>query len=413
MFRKLLTFEEAKQALAQQLKPKPLGTESIPLLEAHNRIIAQDVVSALDIPPFDRSTVDGYAIKAQDTYGADENQPVKVKICGMVNIGEMPKLIVKNGEAAEIVTGAPIPEGAEAVVMIEDTNRENDDLTVYNAVTIRENVMKKGTDIQQGQTVLKAGTTLGFREIGVLAALGNAKVDVYKVPVVAVLSTGGELIEPGKELSPGKIFDINAYSLSAAISESGANPIYIGVVPDDKNELRRVLKHALSLADVVVTSGGVSIGPTDIMPHTLNSLGESGIIFSGVAVKPGKPVTAALIGQKPVFSFPGHPTAALLMFHLLARPILQIMGGKIKSEAVPMNAIAKSRMFSAKGRRTFVMVHLKRDASGRLFAESVESGASGAITTLAKADGYVEIAENVQFIDIDEEVKVWLFRENK
>ncbi len=409
MFRKLLTFEEAKKAL-QQLNLSTLGVEQVPLLESYGRVLAQDLVSALDIPPFDRSTVDGYAVKAQDTYGAEENQPVRVRICGSVSIGELPKVKVNAGEAAEIVTGAPIPEGADSVVMVEDTNRINDDLDVYSAVTIKENIMKKGTDIQLGQTALRAGMTLGPREIGVLAALGKAVVDVYRVPIVAVLSTGGEVTEPGKELLPGKIFDINAYSLCAAIFESNSRPILIGVVSDDKHELRKALEHALTLADVVVTSGGVSIGPKDIIPQTVNSLGAPGLIFSGVSVKPGKPVTAALIGRKPVFSFPGHPAAALLMFQLLARPILQTMAGKSESEPASVNAFSGNRMFSAKGRRTFVMVHLIRNPEGKLYTESVETGVSGAITTLAKADGYVEVPENVQFIDINEEVKVWLLK---
>ena len=272
--------------------------------------------------------------------------------------------------------------------------------------------MKKGADIKNGETVLKAGQVLGSREIGVLAALGMAKVKVFRVPTVAVLSTGAEVTEPGKALPPGKIYDINAYSLSAAVLESGGKPVYAGVVPDEKAKLRKALEHALASADMVVTSGGVSVGPKDIIPETVASLGKPGLIFSGIAVKPGKPATAALIGKKPVFSFPGHPTSALLMFHLLARPVIQVMAGRTVREMASVKAVAGSRMFSAKGRRTFVMVKVKRDKLGRLVAEAVETGASGAITTLAKADGFVEIPENQQFVDADEEVSVLLFKEN-
>ncbi len=412
MFRKLLTFEEAKKALSEKLQPKPLGTEQIPLLEAHRRVLAEDAVSTLDIPPFNRSTVDGYAVKAEDTFGAEENQPVKLRICGSVVIGELPQLSVEAGETAEIVTGAPIPEGADAVVMVEDTDRQNGEVKVFSSVTQGENVMKKGSDIKNGETVLKAGTLLGSRETGVLAALGAAKVQVYVVPTVAVLSTGAEVTEPGKELPPGKIYDINAYSLCAAVLESGGKPVYQGVVPDDKAVLREALLKALGSADVVVTSGGVSVGPKDIMPETVGSLGKSGLVFSGVAVKPGKPVTVALVDVKPVFSFPGHPTSALLMFHLLARPVIQVMAGGVARELAMVRAVAGGRMFAAKGRRTFVMVRLRKETSGRVVAEAVESGASGAITTLARADGFVEIPENVQFVDADEEVVVRLFREN-
>jgi molybdopterin biosynthesis enzyme len=190
MFRKLMTFDEAKKVISEQLKPKALGEEEISLLEAYNRVLRENVVSALDIPPFNRSTVDGYAVKAEGTFGAEENQPAKLTARGMVSVGEPPKIRISKGEAAEIVTGAPIPEGADAVVMVEDTDREDAELRVYRAVTKDENVMKKGTDIKKGETVLKAGQILGASEIGVLAALGLTKVKVFKVPVVAVLSTG-------------------------------------------------------------------------------------------------------------------------------------------------------------------------------------------------------------------------------
>lgn len=282
MFRKLLTFDEAKKAIRQKLPHKPLGTEQIPLLEAHGRVLGEDAVSALDIPPFNRSTVDGYAVKAEDTFGAEENQPVTLRVCGAVVIGELPQISVAKGEAADIVTGAPIPEGADAVVMVEDTDRQNGEVKVFSSVTQSENVMKKGADIKNGETVLKAGVRLGSREVGVLAALGTAKVKVYVVPTVAVLSTGAEVTDPGRELPPGKIYDINAYSLCAAVLESGGKPVYQGVVPDDKAVLREALRRALASADVVVTSGGVSVGPKDIMPETVAALGEPGLIFSGL-----------------------------------------------------------------------------------------------------------------------------------
>lgn len=413
MFRKLVTFEEAKAMIQQTLQPKPVGTEEIPLLQAYSRVLAVDVTSKLDIPPFSRSTVDGFAVKAKSTFGADENQPIALKVCGFVAIGEQPTLSVQNGDSAEIVTGAPIPEGADAVVMVEDTQREDDKLSVYSSVTQNENVMKKGADIKAGETVLEAGRVLGSRDIGVLAALGNDKVQVFKVPTVAVLSTGGEVTEPGKPLPQGKIYDINAYSLFTAVLESGGKPVYAGVVLDEKEPLRKALENALASADIVMTSGGVSVGPKDIIPATVDSLGKPGVFISGIALKPGKPTTIALIGNKPVFSFPGHPTSALLNFFLLARPIIQVMAGKAPRDLASIRAVAERRMFSAKGRLTFVMVKLVLDEAKGLLAEPVESGASGAITTLAKADGFVEIAENQQFVDVGDEVRVWLFRENK
>ncbi len=410
MFRKLMTLDEAKKVIEDQFKPVFLGEEEAVLLEAYNRVLNEDVVSSLDIPPFNRSTVDGYAVKAEDTFGAEENEPATLRVSGAVNVGEQPQVKVGKGEAVEIVTGAPIPEGADAVVMVEDTEREDSELRVFGAVTANENVMKKGSDIKKGAVVLKKGQVLGSSEIGVLAALGLTKVKVLKIPIVAVLSTGGEVTELGKELPPGKIYDINAYSISTAVIESGGKPVYLGVVPDDKAALSKALQTAVDSADVVITSGGVSVGPRDYTPQIVDSLGKPGIVVYGVAVKPGKPTTVGFVGEKPVFALPGNPTSALLIFYLFARPLIQRLAGRPASGMRVVRAFAGSRMFSAKGRRTFIMVRLEFDKQCRLIAEPVETGASGAITTLAKADGFVEIAENEQFVDVDEEVAVMLFR---
>jgi molybdenum cofactor synthesis domain-containing protein len=409
MFRKLLTFDEAKKKIDDEFKPVFLGEEAV-LLEANNRVLNEDVVSMLDIPPFNRSTVDGYAVKAQDTFGSDENKPVTLKVSGAVNIGELSNVKLEKGEAVEIVTGAPIPEGADAVVMVEDTEREDADLKVFVAVTVGENVMKKGSDIKKGSLVLKKGQVLGSSEIGVLAALGLTQIKVLKIPMIAVLSTGAEVTEPGKPLPPGKIYDINAYSISTAVIESGGKPVYFGVVPDDKAALLKALHTAVASSDMVITSGGVSVGPRDYTPQIVDSLGKPGIVVYGIAVKPGKPTTVGFVGNKPVFSLPGHPTSALLIFYLLARPLILRLAGRPATGMKMVRAFAGSRMFSAKGRRTFVMVKLEFDKSCRLIAEPVETGASGAITTLANADGFVEIAENEQFVDVDQEVAVVLFR---
>ncbi len=410
MFRKLMTFEEAKKTIDEYFKPAFLGDEEAVLLEAYNRVLSEDIISALDIPGFNRSTMDGYAVKAQDTVGADENQPVTLKVTGALNIGEQPQIKVENGEAVEIVTGAPMPEGADAVVMIEDTEHEDSELHLYAAVTSNENVMKKGSDIKKDAVVLKKGQVLGSSEIGVLAALGLKSVKVQKIPVVAVLSTGGEVTELGRELQAGKIYDINAYSLSTAVIESGGKPVYFGVVPDDKAALSKAMQTAVASADMVITSGGVSVGPRDYTPQILDSLGKPGIVVYGIAVKPGKPTTVGFIGDKPVFSLPGNPTSALLIFYLLARPLILRLAGRPVTPMKMVRAVAGARMFSAKGRRTFVMVKLEFDETCRLIAAPVETGASGAITTLANADGFVEIAENEQFVDVDQEVAVVLFR---
>ncbi len=410
MFRKLLTVDEARVVIGKNFKPAFLGEEETVLLEAYNRVLCQDITSALDIPPFNRSTMDGYAVRAEDTVGADENEPANLKVSGVVCIGEKPQARVAKGEAMEIVTGAPIPEGADAVVMVEDTQREDDTLQVFTAVIAGENVMKKGSDIKEGKVVLKRGHVLGSSEIGAIAALGLTKVSVAKIPIVAVLSTGGEVTELGKELPVGKIYDINAYSLSTAVIESGGKPVYFGVIPDDKAALSKTLQTAVASADMVITSGGVSVGPHDYTPQIVDSLGKPGVVVSGVAIKPGKPMTVGFVEGKPVFSLPGNPTSALLIFYLFARPLLQRLAGRPVLGMKVVRAFAGSRMFSAKGRRTYVTVRLEFDKDCRLIAEPVEGGVSGAITTLTIADGFVEIPENEQFVDVDEEVAVSLFR---
>jgi molybdopterin molybdotransferase len=411
MFRKLVSFEEAKRVIDENFVPVSMDDEAVALLEAYNRVLKEDIVSSIDVPSFDRSTVDGYAVKAEDTFGADENHPVILNILGVVFAGEQPKMVLDTGEAVEIVTGAPLPEGADAVIMVEDVERLDNHLQVYAAATPHLNVMKKGSDIKCGKTVLHAMQVLGASEIGVLAALGLTTVRCFKPPMVAVLSVGDEVSAIGKLLPAGKIFDINAYSLSTAIIECGAKPVFFGVVSDDKAALSKILATALSSADVVITSGGVSVGSHDYTSQIVDSLGKPGVVVSGVAVKPGKPVTVAFAQDKPIFSLPGNPAAALLMFYLLARPVIQRLCCRDPSEIRSIRAFAGAKIFSAKGRRTFAMVKLLIDAEkDRLVAEPV-IGASGAITLLSDADGFVEVLENQQYIDKDEEVMVKLFKQ--
>ncbi|MCX8177536.1 MAG: molybdopterin-binding protein [Candidatus Bathyarchaeota archaeon] len=409
MFRGLVTIEEAKTIINQNFRAEPTGVEEVRLLEAFNRVLAEDAIALLDIPPFNRSTVDGYAVRSEDTFGAEENKPVKVRLIGAANVGEAPKTSVKPGTAVEIMTGAPMPEGADAVVMAEDTEQKGEEIYIYNAVAKDENVMKAGSDIKRGEVVLRTGQLLGAREIGGLAAIGLDRVKVYRTPVVAILSTGAEVTEPGKPLPPAKIYDINAYSLSAAVMECGGRPLYMGVYQDDAAEIENAIRQALEMADVVLTSGGVSVGPKDVLPKTLSILGKPGLIICGIAAKPGKPTSVASINGKPVFSLPGHPASALLMFHILICPFIERLAGLKPKENFKVKALASTKMFSARGRRTYVTVKIRKDDSSRLWAEPVPTGQSGAITTLLRADGYVEIPENQQFIEAGEEVQVNLF----
>jgi molybdenum cofactor synthesis domain-containing protein len=411
MFRKLLTLKEAQTVFERNFLPKPVGVEQISISEALGRISAENVTASIDVPPFHRSTVDGYAVKSQDTFGTEEDKPLTLRVAGHAVVGEMPTTKVKKGTCVEIVTGAPLPDGADAVVMLEYTNRKSNVAQVYRAVAKDENIMKTGSDIHRGETIVQKGEKIRSREIGILAATGTTQTTVYKRPKVAVISTGGEVTEPGKPLSPGKIYDINAYTLTAAVSECGCEPLCYGIIPDEFEKLKKALSKALAAADVVVTSGGVSVGPKDLMPKVLRELGKPGVIVCGIAVKPGKPTTIALVDGKPVFALPGHPTSALLIFYVLVRPVLFAMTGGVRKEfrQSTVKAVAGARMFSAKGRRTFTMVNLAQEKSGELRAFPVASGESGAISTLAKADGFVEMDEQTQFVDVGKTVTVHLF----
>lgn len=410
MFRKLVSVDEARNILAQNLTPRTVGRESVALSEAYNRVLATDVVSPIDVPPFSRSTVDGYAVKAADTFGAEEARPISLRYVGKVNVGEASIIKVAKGTVAEIVTGAPIPAGADAVVMVEHTVRKEKTVLVHESVSLSENVMKAGSDIRKGEIVLNKGAILSSYEIGVLAAVGSAKVEVYKRPRVAMFSTGAEIVEPGKSLTKGKIFDINAHALSAAVVECGGQSLNMGIVQDEIKQMEKALKMALTVADVVITSGGVSVGPTDIIPRVLDTLGKPGVIVYGIAIRPGKPTTMAIINNKPVFSLSGHPTSALLIFHLFIRSVLARMGGRKQELPLTVNAVASERLFPARGRRTYVTVTLKKAKSERIVASPVPTGLSGAITTLAKADGFIVIHESQQFIEKGQIVEVELFK---
>ncbi|MGD6807883.1 MAG: gephyrin-like molybdotransferase Glp [Candidatus Bathyarchaeia archaeon] len=402
MIRKLLTFEEAKRTIEANFKPQFLGEEEAVLLEAANRVLAADVASPIDIPSFSSSKFNGYAIKAQDTVAADEDAPVELKVVGCVGVGEECKVQLQNGEAVEVSADAVLPEGADAVIALEDAAQEDDALKVFSPLAVGEGVYQRGCDIKAGSVVLAKGQVLGSSEIGVLAALGLKQVKVQKIPIIAVFSVGSEVNELSKPPAHGKTYDLNGYSLSTAVMECGAKPVYFGVVDNDKSELTRVLKAALASSDLVIASGGESI-----VAEVLDGMDKQGLVVNGVALKPGKTFAAAFIEGKPVFCLPSNPSAALLMYQLFARTLVQRLGGRPASGLKTIAAIAGAKMFSAKGSRTFQLVKLEFDEKCRLIAQPVT--ASG-VSALVEADGFVEIAENEQFVEVDSEVAVLLFR---
>jgi molybdopterin biosynthesis enzyme len=401
--RKLLTFEEAKHAVESQFKPTSLGEEEAVLLEAYNRVLSQDVAAPFDIPALGSARVAGYAVKAADTAEATEEQAVTLTVAGTLNVGETPKEPINAGEAVEVQAGAVLPQGADAVIALEDTEREDTTLQVYMPAQTGSNIQPAGYDLKNGQTVLKKGQVLGSTEIGVLAALGFKYVKVLKIPIVAVLSVSSESTELGKPLAPGKSFDLNGYSLSTAVMECGAKPVYFGVSPEEKTEAARLVNAAIAGSDFTI----ICTDNPDIA-EIVDQIGKPGVAFSGIAAKPGKQTAAAFIGAKPVFIFPTNPSAAMLMYQLFARTLVQRLAGRPPAGVRTIPAIAGSRIFSAKGIRTFTLVQLAFDEQCRLIADPIET--DGAVSALATADGFIEIAENEQYIDVDQQVSVQLLR---
>ena len=409
IFKTLVTLEEAVKKLYENFEPKPLGFEEIPLFDAFGRVLAEDVYSEVDVPPFDRAAMDGYAVKAADTFGAREDKPVKLKIIGKVKVGFKPEVHVNRGEAAEIGTGAPMPSGANAVVMVEYTEEDDGYVKIFKPVVPGENVQPAGSDIMVGELVLREGQLLTSREIGVLAAIGKVSVKVYRKPKVAVISTGDEIVKAGEKLPYGKIYDINGPSIFSAVKECGGEPIFIGIAKDNVREIIDMIREGFEKADIVITSGSTSAGVKDVLYQIVDQLGEPGVIVHGIKIKPGKPTVIAVVDNKPLFGLPGYPTSALTIFRLIVAPVIRKMAGLppvVQEDTV--STVLKTRIYAPPGRKYLVSVSLARDKDGNLVAVPTPGG-SGTITNLANADGYFEIPEDVEFVDEGERVQVKLF----
>ncbi len=378
------------------------------LAEARGRVLAEDVVAPIDVPPFDRATMDGYAVRAEDAFGASDTSPVELKVVGESLPGRAPTARVGPGEAVRIATGAPMPDGANAVVPVEYTREGEGAVYVLRAHPPGANVMARGADIRAGTVVLKRGSRLGPRELGVLSALGFTRVKVYARPRVAVISTGDELVPPGSPLRPYSTYDVNWITLLSSAEGCGCTAEFLGAVGDDPAQLEEKLRLAVERYDAAVVSGGSSVGAGDLMRRVVPRLGEPGILVDGVRVKPGKPTIVASVGGKPLFCLPGYPTSALIAFSVFAAPILRAMAGlPPKPREKVVNAKVPVRLRPAPGRTTFFAVKLERRGK-ELVAVPILKG-SGAITTLALADGYVVVDEHVEVLPEGSTVQVHLF----
>ncbi len=408
-FHDVVSISEAKRRLEGAVKLER-RTEEVGLGECLGRVLATDVVAGVDVPPFDRASMDGYAVLASDTFYADEESPVELEVLGYVKAGDSSRHEISPGRCMGIATGAPMPVGANAVVMVEYTEQEGDKVRIYKPVAPGENVMPAGSDIMRGELVLRAGTRLSPREVGVLAALGMARVLVYARPKVGIISTGDEVSEPGKPLSFGRIYDANAYAIAQAVRECGGAPEVLGIARDSEEELRGYLERALATCDVVITTGGTSAGVGDLCYRVIDTLGSPGVIVHGVAIKPGKPTVIGVVDGKPVFGLPGYPTSAMVTFQVFVAPLLRRLSGLQEPERRRVRARTAMRFYSAGGRYEYRLVNLVRGADGGYTAYPMLTG-SGAITTFAEADGYIEIPEHVEMLGEGEEHEVVLLGE--
>lgn len=399
-FQKLVSIEEATRTLFENLRMQRLKTVKVPLPEALGRVLAEDIRAEEDLPRFDRSAVDGFAVRAVDTFGASQFRPKTLKLTSAKEI--------KDGEAKQVWTGNPLPEGADAVVMLENVKRLNGEIEVWTAVTPGENVSKRGEDVAKGQIAVKAGTRLKPHHLGLIASLGVAEVKVYERPKVAVLATGNELVEAGQKLGKDQIFEANRLIISSLCRELGAEPVDLGIAKDDVEEIFKRIRLGLEKADMVVTTGGTSVGEADLVPAAANRLGKPGVIVHGVAMRPAMPTALAVVDGKPVIILSGNPVAAMFGFEVFARPLILKMLG-LKDEPRPLaEAKLTRRISTALGRKTFVRVRVFM-RGGQLFAEPISARGSGIISTMVRANGYVVVPENREGLEEGEMVQVHLF----
>lgn len=415
-FLEVVSGEEARARFHRHLDLSPRGEERVPLSAALGRVLSADVVAEVDVPGFDRSVVDGFAVRAADTVGAAEDRPVALRLNDEVlAAGHAPELTVEPGTATVIATGGMLPRGADAVVMVETTEAvERPDglfVTLTRPATPGAFVAAAGSDIGRGEVVLRRGQSLTSREIGVLAAIGLAEVPVVRRPRVAILSTGDEIVAPGQPIRTGAVYDSNGAILAAAVSELGGEPVPLGIAPDEDAALERLVAKGLE-CDALLLSGGTSKGAGDRSHRIVAQLSAPGIVAHGVALKPGKPLCLAVTGGKPVVILPGFPTSAMFTFHSFVAPVIRAMAGLPPALAEEVPATLPVRLGSERGRTEYVMVSLVHGAGGganedELVAYPLSKG-SGAVTAFSHADGFLAIDAQAEAVEAGTPVSVQL-----
>ena len=394
-----IPLEEARQLIARACTPIA-RRERVALLDANGRVSASDVRSTRDVPPFSRAGMDGFAVIADDTFGASRYEPKTLRVIEKVYTGQVPTQQLTHGTAVEIATGAPMPVGADAVVMVEETEKAGDAVRILTPVYPRQNVGRQGADIVGGQTVIRDGDLLNPSRIGALAALGVGDVEVYARPAVAILSTGNEIVDPGQELLPGQIYDINKFTLSTIVQEHGGVPMLFATPQDTIEALEQAIDACVS-CDVLVFSGGSSVGERDLILDVIGRKGE--ILFHGIAVKPGKPMVFGTIQRKPMFGMPGYPTSCLSNAYLLLVPALRAMARLQPRHTHSVSLPLGQQIVSTTGRHQFYTVRIVDGLAMPAFK------ASGDITSMSQADGYIEIPAQTDIVAKGERVDIRLF----
>jgi molybdopterin molybdotransferase len=394
------SFEDARATILDHVTVLP--SEPAPALDAVGRVLAADVVAPWDMPLWDNSAMDGYAIRA-----ADAGAPVGLRIAGFIPAGSYSAEVVAPGTAAKILTGAPVPPGADAIVPVEDTEERDGRVLVKQAVRVGAHIRRKGEDIRAGETILPRGTVIGPSEVSLLASFSRLSVPVVRRARVAILSTGDELVEPGEPLGPGKIYNSNALAVAAAVRQIGAEPVNLGIARDDKSSLRALLVEGLH-ADALVTSAGVSMGDRDLVREVLQELSVRQIFWK-VDIKPGRPTAFAVHGTKPVFSLPGNPVSTLLTFEQFVRPALLKMMGHTNLLRPVVRAAFQEDFARKPGRVSFLRVRLERSNSG-LLAWSSGNQETGILKTMLKADGIAVIPSDWGSVGRGDMVDVQMLR---
>ena len=400
---------DLKQVLAYASDLPRVEAEEISLEKAAGRVLADNIVSNVDLPDFVRSTMDGYAVKASSTFGSTEGNPGYLSIKGAVEMGESPAFSIASGEAAKISTGGMLPHGADSVVMIEHTEAiDNATIEVYKSVAPGQNVLEKGEDVRKGDTILACGRKLRSQETGLLAALGKETISVYRQPAIAVISTGDEIVPVNEIPEPGQIRDINTYTLANLVRAAGGVPVPLGIVRDNFNDLFETCTKASAQSDMVLISGGSSVGTRDFTIEVLSAMPEADILVHGISISPGKPTILARSRNLALWGLPGHAVSAMVVFEIVVRPFIEHIAGlapEYKNSFNP-HALLSRNLSSAQGRIDYVRVRLV-EKEGVLWAEPI-LGKSGLINTMVKADGLIEIGINSEGLDKGTEVEVLL-----